>query len=341
MAASRDVHLFLLHPSPARGTPTAPRRAAVRTRCCATWGNDARSMQLALAAHATGFADRPPRRDGRADHAAAPPAGATCTPTRRRPAGPRPGGPDERLRARRRRPQRRRCTPATAAPARSRSLRDAILHLLADDPTLEPRDVIVMCPDIETFAPLVHATFGADDDASTRRPPAGQLQVRLADRAAAPDEPGARRARRAARARRRAASRPRSSSTSPGSSRCGGASDLDDDELARIEDWVGAAGDPVGPRRRAPGRRTSSTAWPRTRGGPASTGCCSASAMTEDELPLVGGVLPLDDVDSGDIDLAGRLAELVDRVARRPSTRSPHRSRCTPGSTRSPPPPTR
>ncbi len=47
-------------------------------------------------------------------------------------------------------------------------LRDAILHLLADDPTLEPRDVIVMCPDIETFAPLIQATFGAgevvDDD---------------------------------------------------------------------------------------------------------------------------------------------------------------------------------
>ena len=40
-------------------------------------------------------------------------------------------------------------------------LRDAVLHLLEDDPTLEPRDVIVMCPDIETFAPLIQATFGA------------------------------------------------------------------------------------------------------------------------------------------------------------------------------------
>ena len=36
--------------------------------------------------------------------------------------------------------------------------------------------------------------------------------------------------------------------------------------------------------------------------------------MAEDGHRLVGGVLPLDDVDSGDIDLAGRLAELVDRV---------------------------
>jgi exodeoxyribonuclease V gamma subunit len=36
--------------------------------------------------------------------------------------------------------------------------------------------------------------------------------------------------------------------------------------------------------------------------------------MTEDDQRLVGGVLPLDDVDSAAIDLAGRLAELVDRL---------------------------
>ena len=36
--------------------------------------------------------------------------------------------------------------------------------------------------------------------------------------------------------------------------------------------------------------------------------------MAEEDLRLVDGVLPLDDVDSGDIDLAGRLAELVDRL---------------------------
>src|SRR5439155_25089749 len=70
-------------------------------------------------------------------------------------------------------------------------LRDAILHLLAEDPTLEARDVIVMCPDIESFAPLIHATFGAgdvgDDDGvdgpaatATAQPP--DLRVRLADR---------------------------------------------------------------------------------------------------------------------------------------------------------------
>jgi exodeoxyribonuclease V gamma subunit len=36
--------------------------------------------------------------------------------------------------------------------------------------------------------------------------------------------------------------------------------------------------------------------------------------MTEEERGLFGGVLPLDDVESGAIDLAGRFAELVDRV---------------------------
>ena len=89
---------------------------------------------------------------------------------------------------------------------------------------------------------------------------------------------------------------------------------LDDDELARIEEWVSATGDPLGTRRRAPGTVPARLPSAPTRGGPDSTACSSASSMTEDDQPLVGGVLPLDDVDSGDIDLAGRLAELVDRV---------------------------
>ena len=80
-------------------------------------------------------------------------------------------------------------------------VRDAILHLLADDPTLEPRDIVVMCPDIEVFAPLIHATFGTgpaqtnEDEA----PPAGASADRPARAArrplAAPDQPGARRRR--------------------------------------------------------------------------------------------------------------------------------------------------
>jgi len=67
-------------------------------------------------------------------------------------------------------------------------VRDAILHLLDDDPTLEPRDIIVMCPDIEVFAPLIHATFGtgAGEEGADDALPVGasriDLHVRLADR---------------------------------------------------------------------------------------------------------------------------------------------------------------
>ena len=42
-------------------------------------------------------------------------------------------------------------------------LREVLLGLLQDDPTLEPRDILVMCPDIETYAPLIVADFGLGD----------------------------------------------------------------------------------------------------------------------------------------------------------------------------------
>ena len=45
-------------------------------------------------------------------------------------------------------------------------LREVLLGLLDDDPTLEPRDIVVLCPDIETFAPLIAATFGLDSSAA-------------------------------------------------------------------------------------------------------------------------------------------------------------------------------
>ena len=58
-------------------------------------------------------------------------------------------------------------------------LRDAVLHLLEDDPTLEPRDIIVMCPDIENFAPLIQATFGAHE-LQRRHPPTPRARSRSA-----------------------------------------------------------------------------------------------------------------------------------------------------------------
>ncbi len=61
-------------------------------------------------------------------------------------------------------------------------LREVLLGLLEDDPTLQPRDIVVMCPDIDTYAPLIVAGFGLGEVAGDCHP-AHRLRVRLADRA--------------------------------------------------------------------------------------------------------------------------------------------------------------
>ncbi|MFM9377963.1 exodeoxyribonuclease V subunit gamma [Gordonia sp. VNK21] len=57
-------------------------------------------------------------------------------------------------------------------------LRDRLLALMADDPTLEPRDVLIMCPDVNAYAPLIRGAFGQ----AGLTHPAYRLRVRLADR---------------------------------------------------------------------------------------------------------------------------------------------------------------
>ena len=88
---------------------------------------------------------------------------------------------------------------------------------------------------------------------------------------------------------------------------------LDDDDLARMQDWVAESGIRWGldPEHRAPFKLDSlhANTW---RAG--LDRMLVGVTITEDEQRLFGGVLPLDDVDSGSIALAGRLAELVDRL---------------------------
>ena len=153
-------------------------------------------------------------------------------------------------------------------------LREVIVGLLADDPTLEPRDVLVMCPDVETFAPIIAATFalGAEDDAAH---PAAELRVRLADRALRQTNAAARRAVPAARARHRPAHR------QPGARPRRHARGAAAVRVRRRRARAAARLD-----RRAPasgGASTASTAPPgssatssRAAGTTGSTGCCSA-----------------------------------------------------------------
>ena len=59
-------------------------------------------------------------------------------------------------------------------------LRDALGHAFVADPTLQPHEVLVLCPDLERFAPLVEAVFARG---------ALPVPVRVGDRSLTTDEP--------------------------------------------------------------------------------------------------------------------------------------------------------
>jgi exodeoxyribonuclease V gamma subunit len=369
LAVHRDVRLFLLHPSPALWTkvaaatrdrrPGLPRRRDDPTAelpanpLLATWGHDAREMQLVLTAGDRGGVDPLPNRSrmpttsglGRpVDHHHPFEDGATTLLQRlqadvradRRPPGvPLAEEPDRRAILE----DCDRSLQVHACHGRARQVevvRDAILHLLADDSTLEPRDIIVMCPDIETFAPLIHATFGAGEaageaaadaaadaeQAAYQRPangelnagnPSPDLRVRLADRSLRQTNAVlgvVSELLELATARLTASQVLDLASREPVRRRF----HLDDDDLARVEEWVAATGIRWGldADHRTPFQlqRLEANTW---RSG--LDRVLLGVALAADSQRLVGGVLPLDDVASGDIDLAGRFAELVDRLS--------------------------
>ena len=64
-------------------------------------------------------------------------------------------------------------------------LHDRILGLLGDDPSLEPRDIVVMMSDVETYAPLVEAVF----DAGPAESDSTFVPYSIADRSARGENP--------------------------------------------------------------------------------------------------------------------------------------------------------
>ncbi len=64
-------------------------------------------------------------------------------------------------------------------------MRDTVLRLLDDDPGMQEDDVLVVCPDLERFAPLIEATLGPSASTGELVAEAGDLpalRYRLADR---------------------------------------------------------------------------------------------------------------------------------------------------------------
>ncbi len=333
LAHARDVHLFVLHPSPAlwdrladaadasvvtlrRSDPTAQ---LPTNRLLASWGQDARELQLVLAANGN-------RTD---HHHAIAVEGKTLLEriqagirTDAAPPGPPlPGQKDARPRLR----DDDDSLQIHACHGRARQvevIRDAILHQLERDPTLEPRDVIVMCPDIETIAPLIQAAFGAgrasdddeDDDTGGTggRPRLPDLRVRLADRSLRQTNPVLGVVSvllELADGRITASQLLDLADREPVRRRFR----FDDDDVSRMEEWVVDSGIRWGldQTHRAPFKLdvVRSNTW-----HAGLDRILLGVAMTEQDRHLVGGVLPLDDVESGAIDLAGRMAEFVARV---------------------------
>lgn len=189
-------------------------------------------------------------------------------------------------------------------------LREVLLGLLADDPTLEPRDILVMCPDIETYAPLISARFGLGESVPGAHP-AHQLRVRLADRALVQTNPlltVAAQVLALASGRATASEVLNLAESAPVRTRFG----FSDDDLDAITAWVREANIRWGfdPAHRAPyGVDFLHNTW---RFG--IDRVLAGVAMSEDSHAWLGATLPLDDVSSNRVELAGRFAEFVARL---------------------------
>ncbi|MFY2860016.1 exodeoxyribonuclease V subunit gamma [Mycobacterium sp. THU-M104] len=191
-------------------------------------------------------------------------------------------------------------------------LREVLLGLLQDDPTLQPRDIVVMCPDIENYAPLFVAAFGLGETAAGEGHPSHQLRVRLADRALTQTNPllgVAAELLALAGTRATAGQVLNLAQAAPVRARF----DLTDDDLDAITDWVRESNIRWGfdPQHRRPyglGHVVHNT-W---RFG--LDRILTGVAMSDDSRAWLDTALPLDDVGSNKVELAGRLAEFVARL---------------------------
>ncbi len=181
-------------------------------------------------------------------------------------------------------------------------LRDAILHQLNCDPTLEPRDIVIMCPDVDTYAPHIKAVFGQFD----------QLRVRIADRSVLLTNPMV---------------SALSALLELADSRCTASQvfsflqlepvqarfELTGDDVTRMQDWAAEAGVRWG-------LDSSHRARWDVAGIEANTWefgvdrLLAGVVMADEGQRVIGAVRPVDDVASTEIDLVGKLSEFLSRL---------------------------
>ncbi|MCU1499281.1 MAG: exodeoxyribonuclease subunit gamma [Acidimicrobiales bacterium] len=331
VAATRDLHLFLLDPSPAASRAVAEAVAATpaggpRLRSAdgtaevvghpllRSWGRLPRETAILLAdAHRLGL-----------------PAPVAVS------APPHP--PPTTLLARLQADLRAGCAPAGgavvdpsdttvrihAAHGAARQvevLRDAILGLLSADPSLQEDDIVVLCPALERFAPYVEAAFGpSSEHARQGSAPHGadllpSLRYRIAERSSREADPvvaGLDTLLDLAVGRFDATAVLDLLAQPTVRQRFG----LSDDDVARIDDWVGETQVRWGldPDHRGslgvPAALTANT-W-----RAALDRLLIGAAVADDESGFsLGDVVPLG-IEGDDVDLAGRLADLLGHLGR-------------------------
>lgn len=321
-----DVDLYLLHPSPvlwnrwaqapvdaaglsSDGLPLLPPRSQLQlappdNRLLRSWGQDVRELQLVVAAIAGSTA-----------------ANVTSSSAA---ANPAPNDRSRSVLSRLQRsvrtdqdldgadwPPRDDSVQIHSCHGRARQvqvLRDEILRLLADDVTLQPRDIVVMCPDVEAFAPLIKAHLAVPAEDPDGRP---DLRVRLADRALRQVNPMlavVEELLRLATGRLTAGRLLDLAGSDPVRRRFG----FSDDDLQRLGSWAEESG-----------MRWGVNVADRQRDGVCEDSGSIAfglsrmllgAAMADEEHRTIAGVTPLDDVEGNDVTLAGRFAELVGRL---------------------------
>lgn len=192
-------------------------------------------------------------------------------------------------------------------------LREVVVGLLADDPTLEPRDLLVMCPDIETFAPLLSAVFGPQSPGHEPHP-AEQIRVHIADRALHQSNPvlavldallqfGT---------ARHTANEVLGFAELPAVAR---RFRWDDETREQLRAWTRASNVRWGfndaDRSQWQLSRVADGTW---QSGLDRLLLGAAFDAASDDTRPVAQLLPADDIDSADLDLLGRFAELLDRL---------------------------
>ena len=199
LAVRRDIHLHVLHPSPGLWAATQshltaepspvqrPTRDDDTTQQLAAhpllkaWARDSRELQVVLAGH--GLTGSP------VDETDSALATTVLTRLQREIRHNREPEVDADLAATVEAGADRSVQIHVCHGARRQAevLRDAILHLLVADPSLEPRDIAIMTPDLATFAPLLEAAFPSEEAATPDGLP--DLRLRIADRSPAATNP--------------------------------------------------------------------------------------------------------------------------------------------------------